>query len=420
MERTLRLLNLLAPTYVFFITFVGWTAYAPLGSVFLKTYHLDLIQLGLLLALPKLMALPTRYFAGLLSDIIGAKKTLMLLSFLSSAGLVLTSFSSTITQLYISAGLLGVAGSIFPAGIAYVNRKFGFMKGTFLGIYGGLGNFGSAVSGVIVPLLYLYLGFKGVFLVLSALILSSIVPLLFSDNDEAPKRGNLSPLMIEFLAVTLIFLLLVSFFKLSTIALLLSESLLTISLLILIKIHSDRKTFIMSYVYFVSFGGYLAVGLWVPTIFYLVYHLKLLSSGLVLFGYGVTTVFFRPLGGTLGDYLGGRRAIHLTLSLILVSSLLFSLSLYYKDLTLSILFVILLGATLSLANGAVFKGVSELFENSVIGKASGIIGGFAGFGGFIITSGLSYIDLLNVALSPLLLLVLALIGILILNKEKIF
>jgi NNP family nitrate/nitrite transporter-like MFS transporter len=415
MERSINLLNLLSPTYVFFITFVAWTAYSPLGSVFLKVYHLNLVQLGLLLALPKLMALPTRYIAGLLSDTIGAKKTLLLIPILSAIALVLTSFANTITQLYISAGLLGVAGSTFPAGIAYVNRKFEFFKGTYLGIYGGLGNFGSAVSGIIVPLLYVNFGFRSTFIILSILILSSIIPVLFSSEDIIEKKvTKLSPLVVEFFMVTLVFLLLVSLIKLSTLYLISSEVILTAILVSLIKIHGDNKTFYMSYIYFVTFGGFLAVGLWVPSIFYLVYHLKLLSSGLVLFGYGLTTIFFRPLGGTIGDFLGSNKAIYISLLSIMISTLTFSWSLYNKELLISLISVISLGASLSLANGAVFKKVSESFGSDKIGNASGIIGGFAGFGGFVITAGLSYIDLINVALSPLLLLFLALIALLIL------
>lgn len=411
--------NLLFPTYVFFITFVAWTAYSPLGSVFYKEFGLNLGELGLLLSLPKLMALPTRYLAGYLSDKIGAKYTLMLISGISSFAVGLTGFSTTLIQLYAAAALLGIAGSTFPAGIAYVGRKYAKFKGTYLGIYGGIGNFGSAISGIIVPLLYLNYGFKFTFIILALLVLTSLFLMIFAEKDIFQKSISGFPnIALIFFGIALGFLCVITLVKLELFELLLAELVLISVAFISIFLSTERKTFYISYLYFVSFGGFLAVGLWVPSIFSIVFHLKLLSSGIILLSYGATTLIFRPLGGILGDLINSKKSAIISFSLIILSALLFSMFLFTKNLYLSILSVILLGSTLSLANGSVFKIVSEKYNNSNIGNSSGIIGGLAGFGGFAITALLGYVDIIAFYFSPILLALLSILALGVIKNER--
>ncbi|MCI2415659.1 MAG: MFS transporter [Candidatus Aramenus sp.] len=400
--------NLAIPTYAFFITFVAWTAYSPLGSVFFKEFHLNFAELGLLLGLPKLMALPTRYVFGYLSDRIGARLSLILVTALSSLAVGLTGFSSSLVQLYASATLLGVAGGTFPVGIAYISRKFKAMKGTLLGVYGGLGNFGSSVSGLIIPVLFLSLGFKLTFVALALMVASSAVLSLLLEDDELRVKGRVPAMALVFLPISLGFLVAISFLKLSLAELLLAEiSMVLMAFAFTYYLHDKTVTY-LSYLYFVSFGGFLAVGLWVPSLFSLIFGLKLVSSGLILFAYGATTIAFRPLGGALGDVMGGMRATKLSFLFISLSSALFSYATFLKDLELAIASVVLLGASLSLTNGAVFKAVSETQEASKVGEASGIIGGLAGFGGFAITALLGFIDEVYPFASPLLLAVMCL------------
>jgi len=117
---------------------MAWTAYGPLGPIFKKDFGLSLILLGVILGAPKVLALPTRYIAGILSDWIGARSTMIVFLTISIAALFMTSFSTSFVQFLVAASLLGVAGGIFPIGIAYVDRLYEKNIGSLLGIYGGL------------------------------------------------------------------------------------------------------------------------------------------------------------------------------------------------------------------------------------------------------------------------------------------
>lgn len=172
----------------------------------------------------------------------------------------------------------------------------------------------------------------------------------------------------------------------------------------------------LSLVYFTTFGGFLALGLWVPSLFNLVFKTNIAEGGLLLFLSVGTAAIFRPLGGVAGDRIGGKRASVLGLALTLISSLVLSLEVFFHSFYLAVVGVVALGAFLSFANGAVFKRVSEKFSEKEIGTASGVIGGVGGFGGFSITALLGVVLGLSEPTAPLVFGLLAVISMLVIDS----
>lgn len=105
---------LVGSTGLFFTTFMAWTSYAPLGPVFQKEFHMTPILLGALLGMPKIFSLFTRYVAGYMSDRFGARNCLIVLGLVSSLAVGVTGLASGLTELFLAAFILGIAGSIFP------------------------------------------------------------------------------------------------------------------------------------------------------------------------------------------------------------------------------------------------------------------------------------------------------------------
>lgn len=402
---------------------MAWTAYGPLGPVFKKDFGLSLILLGVILGAPKVLALPTRYIAGILSDWIGARSTMIVFLTISIAALFMTSFSTSFVQFLVAASLLGVAGGIFPIGIAYVDRMYEKNIGSLLGIYGGIGNAGSAVSGIVVPLLYDKFGFFGVFSGLSSILAVPLVAMLIapSDVNKLKERTNfrefkesLGILIYTGLAISFLIGTVTENGSLSREAPL--EIGLTLAILAITFILYGKNTGSLSYIYYLTFGGFLAVGLWIPTVFVSLFKTSLLEGGVILFFSVISAAIFRPLGGALGDRIKGKKSSLIGLIMILTSSGLAFIGLTEKSLLLSIISFIFLGSALSFTNGAVFKMVSEVYPSKKMGLAAGIIGGIGGFGGFSISAGIGLVGSLNLTLVPLIFVPLTLAAILILSK----
>ncbi len=399
---------------------MAWTAYGPLGPVFKKDFGLSLILLGIIIGAPKVLALPTRYVAGYLSDRIGARATMITFLFLSISALFATSFSSSFIQFLIAASLLGIAGGIFPIGIAYVDRIYSNNIGSLLGIYGGIGNAGSAFSGILVPILFERFGFSGVFIALSAilvlpLIMTILSPSCIKENEIKGKAVRSFKEKIGFIVYTTIAILFLIITVIASKSLYMEASLefgLTLLTILITFFLYGKQTGLLSYVYYLTFGGFLATGLWIPTVFVSVFKASLLEGGIILFFSVLSAAIFRPLGGLIGDKLGGKRASIAGIALILLSSIVASIGLIEKSLPLSIISFVSLGSALSFANGAVFKLVSDSFSKKDVGMASGIIGGIGGFGGFSISAGIGIVGSIEITLVPLIFVPLSVIAIL--------
>jgi NNP family nitrate/nitrite transporter-like MFS transporter len=192
------------------------------------------------------------------------------------------------------------------------------------------------------------------------------------------------------------------------------EVTLTLSTLLVTFLLYGRSTGYLSFVYYLTFGGFLALGLWIPTVFTYIFKTSLLESGIVLFFSVISAALFRPVGGMVGDRTGGKSASLIGLSFIVFGSLLTFVGLVEKSLLLSIISFVFLGSAFSFSNGAVFKLVSEVYTKDKIGVASGVIGGIGGFGGFSLSTGIGIVGSINISYVTLMFLPLSLIGIVLL------
>jgi NNP family nitrate/nitrite transporter-like MFS transporter len=139
----------------------------------------------------------------------------------------------------------------------------------------------------------------------------------------------------------------------------------------------QRLSWLLAFFYFITFGGFVALGIYLPTLLKTEFHLSLADAGLRTAGFVVVATLARPVGGWLSDQVAAARVLIGVFSALVILALL---------LTSTNIVVFTIGAlggagTLGIGNGAVFKLVPQYFPTEV-GVVTGLVGALGGLGGF--------------------------------------
>lgn len=329
-------------TAAFAVSFAVWGLIAALAPTFTQEYNLSATEKSLMIAIPVLLGSIGRLFAGMLADRFGGRLTFSALLIFAAIPAIAIGFSTSYTQLLIFGLLLGVAGTTFPVGIGFTSKWFSAEKqGTALGIY-GMGNIGQSIAVFFAPVLVLRFGdWRTVFFIFAAIALIwGVVFYIFArDASAVSQRKSL----MESLSV----------------------------------LKSSKIAWILSLFYFLTFGGFVALALYMPTFLREIFNLTPTDAGARTAGFVVLATLLRPIGGILADKIGGAKVLIFVFAAIAAFSLLLSFS------TIALFTVGALGcaAALGLGNGAVFKLVPQYFAKET-GTVTGLVGAFGGLGGF--------------------------------------
>ena len=140
----------------FFITFYVWFNMAPLVTTIMKDTGLTLDQLKVLAICNVALTVPMRVFVGMICDRIGPRKTFSLVMWAMTLPCLWFAFAPNYTQMLISRLVLSAVGTGFVVGIAMTSlwfkpRDAGFSQG----VEAGLGNWGSSLAAITMPILAL-------------------------------------------------------------------------------------------------------------------------------------------------------------------------------------------------------------------------------------------------------------------------
>lgn len=364
-------------TLAFFGGFAGVSAFGPIVSKLKATMTLSPFQMGLLAASPALTGSLLRIPFGAMVDRIGGKKPILILLGLAALGVTGITLmfwlfpmpSPAQYPFFLLAGVLcGCGIAVFSVGIPTVSYWYPQKtQGSALAVYAGLGNLAPGLFAFLLPFMVVSLGFTVSYVFWFGMLLVLVV-LIYIYMKDAPYF-QYQEMGIEIDPDALLFAcgeeLVPSGTAMESIK----------------KAGSDWRTWVLTYFYFVTFGGFIALTVWLPTYWAELFGTGLVRAGLFTAFFSISASLLRVLGGYASDRMGGEKVALASFLMVGIGALFMFLALRSESLALAGEMILALG--MGVANAAVFKLVPK-YSPAAVGGAAGIVGGLGAFGGFAI------------------------------------
>ena len=363
-------------TFGFTVMFAVWVVFAIIGIAIRKELSLSETEFAMLVALPILTGSLLRLPIGMATDWYGGRPIFTALLATTAIPLLLLCFATQYWQYLVLGLFIGMAGTSFAVGIAYTSAWFPQrLQGTALGIFGA-GNTGASLTKLFAPALMTVIPAGGLGLIpggwrfvpfvyaIAVLVTAGIYwKFTFTDHSHHKQESVkqlLSPL-------------------------------------------KHMRVWRFSLYYFLVFGGYVALSLWLPKYYIDVFGMPLKEAALLAAIFVFPSGIIRAPGGWLSDRYGARTVMYWVLSICVVTSFL----LMFPDVELGFLvpakyavagpgprlslrmtpaiftvIVFVLGIAMGIGKAAVFKHIPHYFPDKV-GSVGGLVGVIGGLGGFI-------------------------------------
>ena len=372
--------GLIMATLGFFAGLTTIVFYGAAGPVLEEQLALTGIFHGLLLSSPHLSKAILRIPFGAWVDEAGGKKPLLILmasTILGIAGLVVTlfftypeNFDMSLYPLLVLFGFLaGAGGATFSVGITqtsywYPSNKQGFALGAFAGV----GNIGPGMVVYVLPVLIAVWGLTAAYSTwLVFLIAVTAVYAVFAVDPyffQLRKQGK-----SDDEAVHIADELGQDIFPSGS-----AWDSLKISA-------SNRRTWVLVFLYTVSFGGgFTSLSAWFPTYWDLFHELTLAKAGLLAGIFIVYGSLIRVPAGSVSDRFGGENVTIVSFGIMAIGGAIMTVATGFWP---AILGMMVLGTGMGIANAAVFELVPK-FVPEAVGGASGWISGIGGAGTLVI------------------------------------
>jgi NNP family nitrate/nitrite transporter-like MFS transporter len=334
---------LVLTTLAFALCFAVWGLVSPLATQFQKLYELSSTHISIVIATPVILGSLFRIPIGLLTDRFGGRMVfsalmLVLVVPVLFIGLLGGSFGGLLFWAF----FLGLAGSSFAVGVPFVNKWFPpHMQGLVLGIY-GMGNIGSAIAAYAAPAIAAFYGWRWAFwvFILPLVAMAAIFWLLGRDAPSTGPRPSVTAGISLF--------------------------------------GRGVMPWVLSLFYSLTFGGFVALGIYLPKLLVDLFGFTPTGAGLRAAGFVVLATLARPIGGWLADRIGGSRTLLIVLAIVPLTALVMSLQ---PELGLFRLAVLATAVLLGIGNGAVFKLVAAYYPDKT-GAVTGVVGAAGGLDGF--------------------------------------
>jgi NNP family nitrate/nitrite transporter-like MFS transporter len=333
--------HLLLGTLSFGVCFAAWGLISAFAPAFRQSLGLSGTQTALLVAAPVLLGSIARIPMGMASDRFGARAVFAVLMLVVAIPVALVPHAATYAALLVTAFFLGLAGASFPIGVDYVSRWSGpKSQGASLGIY-GLGNAGQSAAVFLGPVVAASIGRDSVFRVAAVMLIvwGAAFALTARNAPSTKKPSGLGPML-----------------RVMT---------------------REPLAWALSAFYFLTFGGFVAFAVYLPTLLKDQFGLSPAQAGLRAAGFVILATGMRPVGGWLADRIGGARV----LAVVFAGLIPFALILSWPAMVPFTVGALGCAALLGLGNGAVFKLVPQHFPQST-GTVGGLVGAVGGLGGF--------------------------------------
>jgi NNP family nitrate/nitrite transporter-like MFS transporter len=364
-------------TIAFFAGFAGVSAFGPIVTKLKQTMVLNPYLMGLLAASPALTGSLLRIPFGAAVDRMGGKKPILILLGLAAVGVVsIALLFASLTPprpihypLFLISGILcGCGIAVFSVGIPTVSYWYPQRKqGTALALYAGLGNTAPGLFAFAIPLLVVSLGLALSYVIWFGLLLCLIFVFQLFMKDAPYFQYKEMGIEINKDALILAC----------------GEELIPSgkAMVSIRKAGSDWRTWILTTFYFATFGGFIALTVWLPTYWREYFGASLVSAGFFTALYSLSASILRVFGGFASDRFGGERTALFSFVVVAIGAILMMAA--SRSMSIAVTGELFLALGMGFANAAVFKLVPRYTPDSVGGSA-GIVGGLGAFGGFIL------------------------------------
>ena len=363
-------------TFGFTVMFAVWVIFAIIGIAIRKEIALTDTEFAVLVALPVLTGSLLRLPMGMATDWFGGRPLFTALLAWTAIPLLLLCFATQYWQYLVLGLFIGLAGTSFAVGIAYTSAWFPQrLQGTALGIFGA-GNTGASLTKLLAPPLMAVVPAAGTgivpggwrfvpFVYAIAVVVTAVVYWSFTFTDHSHHKTDSIREMLAPL--------------------------------------KHLRVWRFSLYYFLVFGGYVALSLWLPKYYIDVFGLSLQKAALLTAVFVFPSGIIRAPGGWLSDRYGARTVMYWVLGICIGASFL----LMFPDLELTFqipakyatagdtvrlglrmsppaftALVFVLGIAMGIGKAAVFKHIPHYFPDQV-GSVGGLVGVIGGLGGFI-------------------------------------
>jgi len=364
-------------TLAFFAGFAGVSAYGPIIAKLKETMAMGPFWMGLLASCPALTGSLLRIPFGAIVDRFGGKTPILtLLSFaaIGVAGITLMftfapSPDHSHYPLFFLFGILcGCGIAVFSVGIPSVSYWYPQKKqGSALALYAGLGNLAPGLFAVVLPSMVVALGFIAsyVFWFVMVTLLLALVVKFMKDAPYFQYRQMGIEIDPDALLHACGEELIPSGNAMASIK----------------EAGADWRTWALTFFYFVSFGGFIALTVWLPTYWAELFSTGIVAAGLLTALYSLSCSLLRVAGGFVSDSLGGETVVLASFVAVTLGAILMVTT--TDSFAVAVAGQMILALGMGFANAAVFKLVPKYSPKSV-GGAAGIVGGLGAFGGFVI------------------------------------
>ncbi len=410
--------------FAFFLTFVAWFNMAPLATTMKADLALTDSDLKVLMICNVALTVPARVIIGMLLDKFGPRKSFSALLMILSIPSFAFALGNTMVQLVISRLLLSIIGAGFVIGIRMVSEWFPPNElGEAEGIYGGFGNFGSAASAMLLPIIALNL-FGGENGWRYAIMLTGLATFIYgiiyyqSVEDTPPGKTYQKPKKGGALEVTswssfagYIFMLIPMLAVLGLLAWKLTltgfmptqAAHIIYGLLVALFVFQAWKAYevnadslrkgydaddqysfsqvgILNFCYFNNFGSELAVVSMLPWFFQDTWGLTPQTAGILGASFAFMNLFARPSGGFLSDKMNSRKwtLVILTGGLSILYFVMSTLSSAWP-LAAAVVVVMATSFFVQAGEGATYA-VVPLVKKRVSGQIAGMVGAYGTVG----------------------------------------
>ncbi len=422
--------------FAFFITFLMWFSHAPLMASIQNTFQLTDQEVKTLLILNVALTIPARIIIGMLVDSFGPRRMYSFLLFVSGFLCLGFAFATTYEQLALMRFLMGFVGAGFVIGIRMVSEWFPAKQVGFAGgIYGGWGNFGSAVAAMILPILALMFGgddgwryaiastgilaliYSGIYFfavtdtpqgatyfkpqrsggieVTSVgdfiLYLLMNIPIYAATAVLAWKLGPSNGKLLSAEIMNIIYVTLVTIYAVQSIRIYQVNKRVFTEDLPELERYKFKQVVVLDLVYMVTFGTEVAVISMLPLFFLETFDLSLVVAGMLAAGYAFMNVIARPAGGLISDRFGRKRSLAMLLVGMAGGFFLISQITGSWPVFLALIVMMLAGVFEQAGNGAVFA-VIPLVKRRMTGQIAGMAGAYGNVGAVCLLTVLSFVS----------------------------